>query len=511
MRKDLFFPLLLAAFPAFAQEPADALRFSYTLPSGTARHQATGGAMGALGGDYSATFVNPAGLGFYRTNDAVFSPSWRWGDNRGRFFGRDEKASDTRFEIGAAGVVIGSNGPQQPNRSFAWSLGISQQASFRQELLYRGRNDQSSYSQRFLEELQRSGIRDSTAAFRFPFGSSLALNTFWLDPVRDATGAVTGFSTNSPLTTGLLQEQYIRQRGGIYEAALGGGGQVSDNLFIGGTVGIPILVQRRYSTFTEADATSDTSNRFDFAEFREALSTSGIGLNLRLGIIYKPAESWRLGLAVHTPTLYTLTESFSYELTTDTENYEGEWTDKSIDYNDGKKNTFKYRLQTPYRVVGSIAYVLRETQDVRRQRGFLSADVEYVHYRSLRYRPYTDEDQTDGADDYLKEINRAIRDRYRGAFNLRVGGELKFTTLMVRAGAGWQGNPYREGNGGSANRLHFSGGLGYRHKGYFIDLTYVHQVHNDIHAPYQLSGAPWPVAETRRTQGNVLATFGVKF
>jgi hypothetical protein len=50
-----------------AQEPDDALRYAWTQPNGTARQQAIGGAMGSLGGDLSALFVNPAGLGFYKT------------------------------------------------------------------------------------------------------------------------------------------------------------------------------------------------------------------------------------------------------------------------------------------------------------------------------------------------------------------------------------------------------------------------------------------------------------
>ncbi|HVF81191.1 MAG TPA: hypothetical protein VM884_04635, partial [Flavisolibacter sp.] len=50
-----------------AQEPADALRIAWNVQGGTARVQAIGGAMGSLGGDITATFVNPAGLGFYRT------------------------------------------------------------------------------------------------------------------------------------------------------------------------------------------------------------------------------------------------------------------------------------------------------------------------------------------------------------------------------------------------------------------------------------------------------------
>jgi hypothetical protein len=58
--------ILLSALYSFSQEPADALRYSWYIQQGTARQQAIGGAMGSLGGEISSSFVNPAGLGFYK-------------------------------------------------------------------------------------------------------------------------------------------------------------------------------------------------------------------------------------------------------------------------------------------------------------------------------------------------------------------------------------------------------------------------------------------------------------
>ncbi|RYZ19620.1 MAG: hypothetical protein EOO16_19395 [Chitinophagaceae bacterium] len=500
---------LLSAAALHAQSPSDALQFSWYAPGGTARQQAIGGAMGSLGGDYSATFVNPAGLGFYRTSDVLLSGAYHWSDTRATYNDRTEKSKDSRFNVNALGLVLGGS---HQGRGMALSLGFSTQADFRSELVYRGRNNVSSYAQRFVAELARNGVRDSTAAYLYPFGSSLALNTYWLDPVKNGSGQVTGFTSTAPVATGLLQEQLVSNRGGIYELAIGGGGQLSKRWFFGGTVGIPILNYSRHSTFTEADATDDTSNRFDYASFEENLSTKGTGLNLRLGAIYKPSEYWRLGLSVQTPTLYSLTDVFDYVATVNTESYQGELFDASKDYNDGNANQFKYRLITPWKVTGSLSWVLREIEDVTKQRGFLTADVEYVHYRGMRYLRDADEETDDnGNDDYFKAVNNTIRDIYKGAFNVRVGGELKFSPIMVRAGVAYYGNPYKEVNGGSGNKLNLSGGLGYRNKGYFVDLTYVHSLQRDINAPYRLSSADYYVAETRRTQGNVTLTFGMKF
>ena len=79
---------------------------------------------------------------------------------------------------------------------------------------------------------------------------------------------------------------------------------------IGGSIGVPILRYERTSVYNEADATNNTNNNFDFASVEENLVTKGVGINLRLGIIYKPQEFWRLGLALHSPTFYSLTDNY---------------------------------------------------------------------------------------------------------------------------------------------------------------------------------------------------------
>jgi hypothetical protein len=71
-----------------AQLPEDALRMTWTTPSGTARNQAIGGAMGSLGGEITATFVNPAGLGLYKTGEFVFSPGFSFLNGKGSFRGK---------------------------------------------------------------------------------------------------------------------------------------------------------------------------------------------------------------------------------------------------------------------------------------------------------------------------------------------------------------------------------------------------------------------------------------
>ena len=57
---------VITATQLTAQLPEDAIRMSWNTPSGTARNQAIGGAMGSLGGEITSVFVNPAGLGIQK-------------------------------------------------------------------------------------------------------------------------------------------------------------------------------------------------------------------------------------------------------------------------------------------------------------------------------------------------------------------------------------------------------------------------------------------------------------
>ena len=163
MKKIFFiFTMIMTCHALYAQEPADALRFSWIQSSGTARQQAVGGAMTSLGGDISATFVNPAGLAFYKTGDVVITPGFQLSRNNSTYYNRNESARKNIVSFGTSGVVLGT-GTNEKNSSggFALAIAINRTASFGNNILYRGLNTQSSYSQKFLEEINNRNDRDA--------------------------------------------------------------------------------------------------------------------------------------------------------------------------------------------------------------------------------------------------------------------------------------------------------------------------------------------------------------
>lgn len=497
---------------SLAQEPIDALKFSWYTPGGSARTKAVGGAMGSLGGDITANFVNPAGLAFYKTGDFIFSPLYQFQKTKSSYLNHGENDKTTRFNLGTTGFVLGGGDGRKNVRNVAFSIALNRTADFNNDLLYRGQNNQSSFSQKYVEQLNNSGITTSQEAENnFTSGASLLYNTHWIDSVSGPSGLIDHFITNAPVSSGLLQQYTAKTRGGIYDFALGMAVNLRDKLMIGGSIGIPVLNYKRETEFVEADATDNPNNHFNYGIFSENLHTSGIGVNAKLGLIYKPAEFWRVGLAVHSPTFYTLTDSYYEDVTLNDDVADDQsWHDHSKSYNSGDPGQFKYDLMTPYHVIGSVSYVIREIEDVTKQRGFLTADVEYVNYKASSFTPSDPNNTAESDKNYLKQLNKAIDNAYKGAFNFRAGGELKFTTVMFRLGGAYYGNPYKDIHGEKGSKLNLSGGLGYRNKGFFIDLTYVQALNKDVQFAYRLANGPYYGANIKNSTGNVLLTVGFK-
>ena len=62
-----------------------------------------------------------------------------------------------------------------------------------------------------------------------------------------------------------------------------------------------------------------------------------------------------------------------------------------------------------------------------------------------------------------------------------------------------------------ANRMILSGGLGYRNKGVFVDLTYAHSFNKDVDFAYRLADKANTYAVVKNQRGNIVVTLGFKF
>jgi long-subunit fatty acid transport protein len=503
--------LAIFAQTAIAQTPEEALRVSWFTPNGTARNMAIGGVMGSLGGDITANHVNPAGIGLYKTRELVLSPGFLLNNNKFNYRGTDSSTNKSGLALGTSGLVLGGMNRSGYSKwtSSAFAISVNQLANYNNQVSFRGQNNFSSFTEKYLEELTRDRADTNAALSNYIFGSSLAFRTFLIDTLRGPGGSVAGYQSLVPISSGITQSYNSRTSGGFNEIALGLAGNMADKLYVGGSFTIPLIKYTRELVYSERDITNDPTNQFNFFEYRETYTSQGAGIGLKLGTIYKPTEFVRIGFAFHSPQIISMTDRIRSSINADTEGYAGRRSESSDNLNNGRAGTSKYSMTTPWRAIGSFSLVFREIKDTRLQRGFISADIEYVHYKGARFA-VTGENAADiGFRDYYSALNEAIIDNYRGNINAKIGGELKFNTIMFRLGAAYFGSPYQD-EAIRASRMIGTGGLGYRNKGIFIDLSYSHIMNKDAVFAYRLNDKPNTFAEQRGNRGNIMLTLGFK-
>jgi hypothetical protein len=502
---------------AAAQLPEDALRNSWTTPSGTARQQAIGGAMGSIGGDITAGYVNPAGLALYKTNEIVLSPGWQlFNSTRSGYLGTNASGpAVNHFSMGASGLVL-TLPSYTPGVTNTLALAVNRTADFNSHVSYRGINTYSSFAEQYAEEFANSGldINSGVASPSLDYGTRMALYSYLIDTAT-VNGSLQVIA--QPDKSGkLLQQNDVRSTGGITELQISIAGNQQDKWYLGASLGVPILNYTRYQTYTETDVSGNPDNDFESFTYRETYHTSGAGINGKVGAIFSPSRPWRIGLAITTPTDFALTDRISASMDTHTENYnnlkEVYMTSDSLDNLMGispHPNSVQYELTTPWHFLFSGSYVFGSGQaDIKSQKGFITADFEYVTTHDPHFSPRNSGDNS-SANPY-DPVNEAIRENYKGTIAARLGGEMKFDKYFIRAGGAYYSNPYSQ-QGQKADKLYLTTGLGYRVKAFFVDLAYVMAFTHNIDFPYRLADKANSSASLQQTGGNVLLTVGMKW
>ncbi|MBC9929994.1 OmpP1/FadL family transporter [Chitinophaga qingshengii] len=514
-------PLLAGLFlsvTAAAQSSNDALLYSPNQPFGTARAQALGGAGIGLGGDYSAAHTNPAGIGMFKTGEFLISAGLGLTNNTSNYLGNnilDNKGNKTNFQLPSIGVIFATNkgtGDKAWN-NVTFSLGYTRLANYNNKIVVAGNNKVSSFSDTWIDQMWQS---DSTGMENnFPLGGSLAFKTDLINRFFHPDGKWDPMTNASPQrpTGGLssIQQRGIMEtRGGLNEFALAVAGNYGNRLYIGGSVNLPNVNYREDFTVMEDDATNNPNNEFGYFDYRQFLRRTGIGIGAKLGVIYKASPRFRLGGAFHTPTYYSLHDSYTADLTANTENLSGTKYAHSDDVTNGYPVEFDYNYVTPLRAMAGVTYFFGDITHVSNTQGFITADYEYVNQSSGKFKMsnYREDE---------KALNQNISAIYKAVSNIRVGAELKFATLYAaRLGFAWYGNPYSSDAYNAsvdASRKVYSGGFGYRNKGLYADLAYSYTQGNDRYRLYTstTTGLTPNAATLDYNRSNVVLTLGLKF
>ena len=507
-----------------AQTINDALRFSSSAPSGTARAQSVGGALGALGGEASSMFVNPAAVGFFRTSDFSVTLGVPTVTTKGIYMGGPEGSdSRTNLNINNATIIWGGKRkkPGSKWQNFSGGIGVNRTFNYNARTYYGGDINNSSLSLNYYLQADAAGITDpdkqlggSETLGYLAHTAALAYQTFLINPVKnnDNTFAGTFYSAAEAVDNSVAvhQENTVFERGGTTEFAANFGANYDDKLYLGGGIGVPMIEYKRDKPWRETNINT-VSTDLNWFEVTEVLRTEGTGINVKLGAIYKPVKPLSLGVTIHSPSWIWLTDTYRTDMTTSTKE-NGVHSFSSADTYDGLPDESKYRIRTPWKGVVSGTYIFSPSSDTRKPTGFITVDYEYMDYSSMKFG-FRNGGSGDRDDEAIR--NTAIKDTYQGASNIRVGGELKLHVIAFRLGYASYGSPYKECNM-EGSRQYYTGGLGYRNRGFYIDLGYVYGTGKRMDQPYTMEpnsmgyANPDPAA-LKSNSSSILATFGWKF
>ncbi len=563
MKKLIISALALApAAAAFAQSPVDAMALSQTELRGSARFMSMAGAFTALGADISAVGQNPAGIGMYRGSDIGLTLGIDMNSNKTQWDGGENSQNSTLANLNSAGYVGTMLFGENRDNSVSW--GFTYNRLYRFNRTYTGGlgNMQTSLSN-YIAAIT-NGVDPSSLWAVGPDGkdlypydnydynapdwmSVLYYNSGMINAETYADGNVIyedsqyrglwqhggtdALGNKVAPSTGAADFQ-IREKGHADEYNISLGGSIMNLVYWGIGVGITDLDYSQEYWYNEqidralvpnypAGYQLGTANYSELYSFKRI---SGTGANFKIGAIIKPINELRIGVAVHTPTYYTLNSS-SYGSTA----FKFSTADPSYKFS-GSESTpwddYQFALHTPWKLMAGVAGVIGG-------RAILSVDYQYDAYGDLKLK-YS-------GGDAMTLNNDNIARYYKGTSTIRVGAEYRLTPrLSLRAGYSHTSTASGSELENANTDLNKSGmevstagmnpsynvnnatryitcGLGYKVNGFYFDLAYVNKHRTstfNAFTPFVDYDKVWTQAPTAKLTDNssqIVATIGYRF
>ena len=461
----LLFIGVLSMSTIYAQDIKDALRYSQDEIQGTARFRAMSGAFGALGGDMSAVSLNPAGSAIFTASHASLSVSSLNTENQTQYFNGFDNSENSNVDFNQAGGVFVFSGSNSPWKKLTLSIAYDKVGNYDDDWFAFG-TSMNSIDNYFLSRAQGlrldeisalsgESITDAYADIGSTFGfghqqAFLGFESYILEPDVDDDANTSYFSN---IAGGSFDQEYSYATSGYNgKITFNAAAQYEENLYLGINLNSHFIDFRRSTYFFEGN--SNLGSIVNEVGFENNLSTIGTGFSFQLGGILKLNEQVRVGLTYNSPTWFTIEEETSQYIATVRDDA---GTDITQIVNPQIINIFpQYKLQTPGKITGSLAFVFNE-------QGLISFDYSQKDYSNAKFKPTSDS--------YFSSQNNVINDNLTVASTYRIGGEYKHEQFSFRGGYRFEESPYKDGNT-IGDLTGYSIGLGYNFGNIKLDVTF---------------------------------------
>lgn len=479
-------------------------QLSQTQPFGTARSMALGGAFASLGADLASMSVNPAGLGMYQRNEIVLTPmmTFQSSDTAGTNpFGKNGK---NRFAMANFGAALNTYQSSGTLTSLTIGIGLNRIADFNSRYSYKfdtpypnGGGQAPSIADVFGRQLGQAGIfPNNNGELGYDYNNPyfwpaiLGYNGYMISSFTDAAGSYyvpDCIGSNASI----LHYMDVVNSGSINEFALSFGANFNNIVYLGATIGIQSVHKStgiyygedyRYDNGPAANSAGDQlTSQLDYADLYQHSVLDGSGANLKIGVIVRPSEALRIGVAFHTPTYYSLERS--YYGTINSQLYNNDTGDTEINsdgtpYQDDMGSD-SWCFTSPARLMLGISYTFGNF-------GLISIDYERDWYNGIRVK-----NTPDGFDIYPEDYKAEFKHGFQGTNTLRAGIEIKPLPVMaLRVGGGFTGSMFKNRNDYYDMPLAYrtsyvAAGIGFNlSRSISLDMAY--QYIADKQTPYQL-------------------------
>jgi hypothetical protein len=514
MKKQLFtLCALMAVMTAGAQNAYDAERLFGSELNGTARYVGMGGAMNALGGDISVISTNPAGLGIFRSNDVSMSFGFNKTASEATFNGVTSKEDRTRASFDQIGFVYSNKiGNQTSLRYVNFGFNYHKSKNFNKLFSAAGSlNGGLSQSWQLSQAMNNYGL--TSDEFDNILDGSNPYQTYWNQlPVLGVMGVRTGvvdWYNGQPMGwDGARNNFYSKETGGINEYDFSVAFNLENRVYLGFTIGAYDVNYDRYTSYSENLLDDNGADNGGYT-LDNVYRLEGTGFDLKFGTIIRPVEDspFRIGLAVHTPTWYDLSEYYNASLSTDIYAYDDAYNQNLGDFLDGQYRSYDYRLVTPWKFNLSAGTTVA---------GLLAVDAEYEYqdYSSGKLKD-VDGYELDGTydiKDFLKGVNT-----FRVGMEARIDPELSFRIGYNHTTAAYRSDAYAAlpvygtstqfCNSKAKDTVTF--GLGYRGSVVYTDFALKYDMYKSDFYAFDDIDLPATKVDNNRLQ--LLFTVGAKF
>ena len=466
---------------SYGQGVTDATHFGDNGIMGTARYMGMAGSFGALGGDPSAIIDNPAGLGIYRGSELSFTLNPTIINTTTGNNGEYGKARDFFFNFNQAALVLAfPSGRDKGYVSSNFSFTYNRLKDFHRSVQYVNNapsGSLSGYLAGFTNGFEPSSITEDNVYV--PFLSVLGYNAYCFDPnPQDTLNYLPYGDQNS--TSAYRGTEYGR----VEEYNFSYAANIGHVVYFGMGLGIQTLDYRMVSDNGEVFSAADGST--PNVVLSNSYSAYGVGVNFKAGLIVRAAPFLRLAASIHTPTYYSMTESWTGQMTSvgmiD--------RDAQAQYSLSSNSYFDYN--SPLRFQASAAFIIGKS-------ALINIDYQLADYQHMRLR----DESSDGlfSGDAFGYENSEINRYAKLSHLIKIGAEYRIaSTYSLRAGFAYQTSniaesaPYNLMGNSTRTRTDYfidkgsvygAVGFGYRYNGFGIDIAYMLRCKTDGFATYQ--------------------------